>query len=233
MADQFGRLAQHYSNYWKDKGENAPVINFDTKQIERTAEQAFRSAAESDTEEKKSVPNIPEKSSKPKEKGLNLVGIFTDSDEMIDRAIENKVKRILDRIIDDKIRGALSNDFAEFEKSMSVKIQEKVKSISPKVIEGLKTVAPNVGKAQSKDTAPTSFTEGVLDEVEEDAVDKKASVEVFPGIYVKASKEDETVGEVFVKDNDSLQKMSYVINLPKTNSKKEYIEELQQTFESL
>lgn len=233
MADQFERLAKHYANYWKDKGENAPVINFDTKQIERTAEEAFRSAAESDTEEKKPVPNVPEKSSKPKEKGLNLVGLFTDVDEMIERAVENKVKRIMDRIIDDKIRGDLSNNFAEFEKSMSVKVQEKVKNITPKVIDGLKTVAPNVGKAPSKDTAPTSFTESVLEDVDEDIVDKKASVEVFPGIYVKASKEDETVGEVFVKDNDSLQKMSYVINLPKTNSKKEYIEELQQTFESL
>lgn len=233
MADQFSRLAQHYSNYWKDKGENAPVINFDTKQIERTAEQAFRSAAESDSTDKENIPSTSEKSNKPKEKGLNLAGIFTDVDDMIEKAIENKIKRIMDRIIDDKIRGALSDDFAEFEKSMSVKVQEKVKGMSPKVIEGLKIVAPNVGKAPSKDATPTSFTEGVLDEVEEDVVDKKASVEVFPGIYVKASKEDETVGEVFVRDNNSLQKMSYVINLPKTNSKKEYIEELQQTFESL
>lgn len=233
MADQFNRLAQHYSNYWKDKGENAPAINFDTKQIERTAEQAFRSAAEGDTESKDKAPNIPAKTDKPKEKGLNLVGIFTNTDEMIDHAIENKIKRILDRIIDDKIRGKFSNDFAKFEKSMAIKIQEKINSIAPKVIENLKTVSPDVGKEPAK-SEPTSFTEGVLDEVTEDElVDKKASVEVFPGIYVKASKEDETVGEVFVKDNNSLQKMSYVVNLPKTNSKKEYVEELQNTFESL
>lgn len=233
MADQFSRLAQHYSNYWKDKGENAPAINFDTKQIERTAEQAFRSAAEGDTEVKDKVPNIPAKTDKSKAKGLDLVGIYSNTDELIDRAIENKIKRILDRIIDDKIRGTLSNDLAKFEKSMATKIQEKVNSIAPKVIDSLKTVAPDVGKEPAK-SEPTSFTEGVLDEVTEDElVDKKASVEVFPGIYVKASKEDETVGEVFVKDNNSLQKMSYVVNLPKTNSKKEYIEELQNTFESL
>lgn len=233
MADQFNRLAQHYSNYWKDKGENAPAINFDTKQIERTAEQAFRSAAESDTSDKDSAPSVADKgASKPKDKGLNLAGLFSNIDEMIEKAAENKVKRILDRIIDDKLRSEYSNDLSLFEKSMANKVQEKVKSMSPKFLEGLKTVAPDVGKSTGNKT-PTSFTEGVLDEVDEEIVDKKASVEVFPGIYVKASKEDETVGEVFVKDNDSLQKMSYVVNLPKTNSKKEYIEELQNTFESL
>lgn len=231
MADQFNRLAQHYSNYWKDKGEKAPNINFDTKQIERTAEKSFISAAEGDAPNKET--NIADKgASKPKEKGLNLVGMFADVDDMIEKAVENKVKRILDRIIDDKLRSEFSNDFSLFEKSMATKIQEKVKSISPKVLEGLKTVSPDVGKGGGN-KAPTSFTEGVLDEVDEEIVDKKASVEVFPGIYVKASKEDETVGEVFVKDNDTLQKMSYVVNLPKTNSKKEYIEELQNTFESL
>lgn len=233
MADQFNRLAQHYSNYWKDKGENAPAINFDTKQIERTAEQAFRSAAESDTSDKDSASSVADKgASKPKDKGLNLAGLFSNIDEMIEKAAENKVKRILDRIIDDKLRSEYSNDLSLFEKSMANKVQEKVKSMSPKFLEGLKTVAPDVGKGTGSKT-PTSFTEGVLDEVDEEIVDKKASVEVFPGIYVKASKEDETVGEVFVKDNDSLQKMSYVVNLPKTNSKKEYIEELQNTFESL
>ena len=231
MADQFERLAQHYANYWKDKGESAPVINFNTKQIERKAEEAFRSAAESDTEDKSAVP-ASEKSDKPKDKGLNLVGLFADTDDMIEKAIENKVKRIIDRIIDDKIRSTFSKNFTLFENSMAKKIQEKVSGISPKVLDGLKTVAPDAGKEVSKDTVPTSFTESVLDETDE-VVDKKASVEVFPGIYVKASKEDETVGEVFIKDNDSLQKMSYVVVLPKTTSKKEYIEALQQKFESL
>ncbi|WP_413854839.1 hypothetical protein [Candidatus Ruminimicrobium bovinum] len=231
MADQFNRLAQHFSNYWKDKGENAPVINFDTKQIERTAEQAFRSAAEGDAPSKET--NVTEKgASKPKEKGLNLAGMFADVDDMIEKAVENKIKRILDRIIDDKLRSEFSNDFSLFEKSMANKIQEKVKSISPKVLEGLKTVSPDVGKGGGN-KAPTSFTEGVMEETEDEVVDKTASVEVFPGIFIKASQEDKSVGEVFIKTAGTLQKMNYVINLPETNSKKEYIEQLQNTLESI
>lgn len=231
MADQFNRLAQHFSNYWKDKGENAPVINFDTKQIERTAEQAFRSAAEGDAPSKET--NVTEKgASKPKEKGLNLAGMFADVDDMIEKAVENKIKRILDRIIDDKLRSEFSNDFSLFEKSMATKVQEKVKSISPKVLEGLKTVAPDVGKGGGN-KAPTSFTEGVMEETEDEVVDKTASVEVFPGIFIKASQEDKSVGEVFIKTAGTLQKMNYVINLPETNSKKEYIEQLQNTLESI
>lgn len=231
MADQFNRLAQHFSNYWKDKGENAPVINFDTKQIERTAEQAFRSAAEGDAPSKET--NVTEKgASKPKEKGLNLAGMFADVDDMIEKAVENKIKRILDRIIDDKLRSEFSNDFSLFEKSMATKVQEKVKSISPKVLEGLKTVSPDVGKGGGN-KAPTSFTEGVMEETEDEVVDKTASVEVFPGIFIKASQEDKSVGEVFIKTAGTLQKMNYVINLPETNSKKEYIEQLQNTLESI
>lgn len=231
MADQFNRLAQHYSNYWKDKGEKAPNINFDTKQIERTAEKSFISAAEGDAPNKET--NVADKgASKPKEKGLNLVGMFADVDEMIERAVENKVKRILDRIIDDKLRSEFSNDFSLFEKSMATKIQEKVKSISPKVLEGLKTVSPDVGKGGGN-KAPTSFTEGVMEETEDEIVDKRASVEVFPGIYVKASKEDTSLGEIFVKNANSLQKMNYVISLPETNSKKEYVEKLRNTLESI
>lgn len=231
MADQFNRLAQHYSNYWKDKGENAPVINFDTKQIERTAEQAFRSAAEGDAPSKET--NVTEKgASKPKDKGLNLVGMFADVDDMIEKAVENKIKRILDRIIDDKLRSEFSNDFSLFEKSMATKVQEKVKSISPKVLEGLKTVAPDVGKGGGN-KAPTSFTEGVMEETEDEVVDKTASIEVFPGIFIKASQADASVGEVFIKTAETLQKMNYVIDLPETNSKKEYMEQLQNTLESI
>lgn len=231
MADQFNRLAQHYSNYWKDKGENAPVINFDTKQIERTAEQTFRSAAEGDAPSKET--NVTEKgASKPKEKGLNLAGMFADVDDMIEKAVENKIKRILDRIIDDKLRSEFSNDFSLFEKSMATKVQEKVKSISPKVLEGLKTVAPDVGKGGGN-KAPTSFTEGVMEETEDEVVDKTASLEVFPGIFIKASQADASVGEVFIKTAGKLQKMNYVIDLPETNSKKEYMKQLQNTLESI
>lgn len=230
MSDNFNRLASHFSKYWNDKGIEAPKMNFNIKAIEKEAEEKLK--LEEDIEEKpanKPADSKPKAPSKPKE--FSVASILADDNDMVEKAIENKIKTLINRIADDKIRTAMSDDFALFEKSMATKIQEIVNRLKPKVLAELKTIAPDVGSKTKKD--PTNFTDVVMDEADDklDFLDKTASVEVFPGIYVKANKQNN--GEVFVKDGSNLIKMSYVIDLPNTNSKKAYIEEIRKNIEDI
>lgn len=227
MSDQFNRLANHFSKYWNDKGVEAPKMNFNIKAIEKEAEEKLK--LEEDVEEK---PVDTKSKSPSKSKEFSVAGILADDNDMVEKAIENKIKTLINRIADDKIRTAMSDDFALFEKSMATKIQEIVNKLKPKVLAELKTVAPDVGsKSPKKD--PENFTDVVMDEEEdlELPFDKKSSVEVFPGIFVKANSQNN--GEVFVKEGSNLTKMAYVIDLPNTNSKKQYIKELQETIENI
>ena len=204
MSDQFNRLASHFSKYWNDKGVEAPKMNFNIKAIEKEAEEKLK--LEEEVEEKpvdKSVGDKPKSPSKPKE--FSVAGILADDNDMVEKAIENKIKTLINRIADDKIRTAMSDDFALFEKSMATKIQEIVNKLKPKVLAELKTVAPDVGSKTKKD--PSNFTDVVMDEEEDaDIFDKKSSVEVFPDIFVKANSQNN--GEVFVKEGSNLIKMA-------------------------
>lgn len=230
MADNFNRLASHFSKYWNDKGIEAPKMNFNIKAIEKEAEEKLK--IEEDIEEKPANKPADKPKEPSKSKEFSVAGILADDNDMVEKAIENKIKTLINRIADDKIRTAMSDDFALFEKSMANKIQEIVNRLKPKVLAELKTVAPDVGKSSTKKD-PANFTDVVMDEGadELDFIDKKASIEVFPGIYVKANKQND--GEVFVKDGSNLIKMSYVIDLPETNSKKEYIKELRDSISNI
>lgn len=229
MSDNFNRLANHFSKYWNDKGVDAPKMNFNIKAIEKEAEEKLK--LEEDIKEKPEDKSTdkPKESSKSKE--FSVAGILADDNDMVEKAIENKIKTLINRIADDKIRTAMSDDFALFEKSMATKIQEIVNKLKPKVLAELKTVAPDVGsKSPKKD--PTNFTDVVMDEDEDiDFFDKKSSVEVFPDIFVKANNQN-TVN-VFIREGSNLIKMNYVLDLPKTNSKKAYIEELRKDIEDI
>ena len=228
MTDQqFNRLANHFSNYWNDRGGEVHKMNFNIKAIEKEAEEKL----------KEDLPPVPPKSedkpkgnSKPKE--FSIAGVLADDNDMVEKAIENKVKTLINRIADDKIRTALSDDFALFEKAMATKVQEIVNRLKPKVLAELKTVAPDVGKGSSKKD-PANFTDVVMDEeIEEDIpFDKGAAVQVFPGIYVKADKNNN--GNIYVNKDGLLHKMGYVIDLPETNSKKQYVKELQEKIENI
>lgn len=227
MSDQFSRLANHFSNYWHDKGTDMPKMNFNIKAIEKEAEEKA----------KNDLPPIPEKSedkhkvnNKPKE--FSISGVINDGNDIVEKAIENKVKTLIGRLADDKIRTAISDDLALFEKSMAGKIEEIVNRLKPKVLAELKSVAPDIGKSSLK-KSPSNFTDVVMDEEESDGIpfDKDATIEVFPEIYVKANKND--TGNVYIKKNGFLHKMAYVIDLPKVNSKKEYIKELQSNIENI
>lgn len=231
MSDQFNRLAQHYAQYWSDKGVKTPQMNFNITAIEKEAEEKLK--LEEDIEDKpapKPVGDKPKSPSKPKE--FSVAGIIADDDDMVERAIENKIKTLINRIADDKIRAALSDDLALFEKSMANKIQEIVNRLKPRVLAELKTVAPDVGSKASK-KEPENFTDVVMDEELDMPFDKKSAVEVFPEIYVKASKDNEDIGNIYLNKDGFMYKMAYVIDLPKTNSKKQYIKELQASLENI
>ena len=231
MSDQFNRLAKHYSQYWDDKGIETPKMNFNIKAIEKEAEEKLKLEEDvKDNPADKSVEDKPKTPSKNKE--FSVAGILAEDDDMVEKAIENKIKTLINRIADDKIRTALSDDLALFEKSMANKIQEIVNRLKPKVLSELKTVAPDVGsKSPKKD--PENFTDVVMDEEVDVPFDKKSAVEVFPEIYVKANSEDESTGNIYLNKNGLIYKMAYVIDLPKTNSKKQYIKELQDNIENI
>lgn len=224
MTDNFNRLASHFSKYWNDKGIEAPKMNFNIKAIEKEAEEKLK--LEEDVENK---PTEDKSKSSSKSKDFSVAGILADDSDMVERAIENKIKTLINRIADDKIRTAMSDDFALFEKSMATKIQDIVNRLKPKVLAELKTIAPDVGSKTKKD--PANFTDVVMDEEDIDVFDKKSSVEVFPGIFVKAN--EQNTGNVFIKEGSNLVEMNYVIDLPKTNSKKAYIEELKKSIENI
>lgn len=224
MTDNFNRLASHFSKYWNDKGIEAPKMNFNIKAIEKEAEEKLK--LEEDIENK---PTEDKSKSSSKFKEFSVAGILADDSDMVEKAIENKIKTLINRIADDKIRTAMSDDFALFEKSMATKIQDIVNRLKPKVLAELKTIAPDVGSKTKKD--PANFTDVVMDEEDIDVFDKKSSVEVFPGIFVKAN--EQNTGNVFIKEGSNLVEMNYVIDLPKTNSKKAYIEELKKSIENI
>ena len=227
MSDQFNRLANHFAKYWSDKGVEAPKMNFNITAIEKEAEEKLKLEEDSEEKSANKPADKPKDSSKSKE--FSVAGILAEDDDMVEKAIENKIKTLINRIADDKIRAALSDDLALFEKSMANKIQEIVNRLKPKVLSELKAVAPDVGsKSPKKD--PTNFTDVVMDE-EEVSFDKEAAVEVFPEIYVKANKDNN--GNIYLKKDEFLYKMAYVIDLPKTNSKKEYIEQLRSNIENI
>lgn len=222
--DKFNRLASHYNNYWSDKGVEAPKYNFNITAIEKEAEENLKKEAPAKPEDKQE--------SKPKAKDLDLLGVITDINDLIDKATKDKVTTILKRIIDDKLRSALSQNFSAFENEISQKIQDRISEIKPKILSDLKTVAPNVDKVSSK-SAPKNFTESVLDEVDEekDVIDKTSALEVYPEIYVKAK--DETTGEVFVKEAGKMKKLVFEVKLPKTASKQDYIKQLRASVDAL
>lgn len=231
MSDKFNRLASHFNNYWTDKGAKAPAYNFNIKAIEKEAEENFKKE-NPQADQPKDKPEV--KSEPKKDKGLDLIGVITDINELIDKAVEDKIKTLLKRVVDDKLRSAISQNLSIFEGSVSKKIQDRIDEIKPKIISDLKTVAPDVDKATTK-SAPKSFTESVLDEVDEekDVIDRTSALEIFPDIYVKASESKENIGEIFVKQSHRLNKLNLEVNLPKTASKQEYIKQLKASVEAL
>lgn len=231
MTNNFNRLASHFGNYWKDKGVNAPEINFDVKAIERFAEE--KAKEELGIGDLKSKPESKPEASKPKEKDLGISSQLSDLDNTIEKAIENKVKSIIGRLIDDKIRNAMSKNLTNFEQAIALKIESKVKDLKPRVLNDLKTVAPDVEKDDDSNKKPSSFTDSAFMDKKEDKdiLEEKASCEVFPGIFVKAVSNDK--GEIFVKEADKLVKMNYTVTLPKVASINEYRKQLRTNIESL
>ena len=91
MSDQqFNRLANHFSNYWNDRGGEVHKMNFNIKAIEKEAEEKL----------KEDLPPMPPKAedkpkgnSKPKE--FSIAGVLADDNDMVEKAIENKVKTLI------------------------------------------------------------------------------------------------------------------------------------------
>lgn len=226
MADKFNKIASHFTSYWQDLGSEIPEINFDTKAIERFAEENQKNS--DDTADSKPKANEPKQ---PKEKDLGIIEQLSNLDDTIEKAISNKVKTIIGRIIDDKLRSSLSQNLTMFEKEISEKINSKVGSLKPKILEDLKTIAPAVESVKS-DKKPENFTDSAFsDDKKDDILDKEASIEVFPDIFVKAS--SETKGDVFIKQASKLVKMNYSVDLPVTESKEDYLKQLKANIESL
>ena len=228
MANQFSRLASHFSNYWKDKGTEAPEMSFNIKAIEKAAEEKFKD------EESTNTPK-PSEDKPKKEKDLGILGMISDMEDTVDKAIEAKVKTVIGRVIDDKLRSTFSKDISIFEKSVANKVQGIVDGLKTKVLNDLKTLAPDVGKEVPK-KEPTDFTEVTMNESEDkdkDNWDRTSAIEVYPNIYVVARKEDQNIGDIYVKASSKLLKMRYTVDLPETQSRSEYITKLQENLDTL
>jgi hypothetical protein len=255
------RLATHYTQYWFGKKEaSAPDIEVDVVGLHRKADK------EDDKNADKKVEKIDDKASdktgdKPKidlkdKKESNreekaeqaLMDMVRDLDSFVMKGVEAKVRNLISRITEEKIREKFGDVLNKVEKSVSDKVESAVVNYISNIKDGLQKAAPGVkdvseadkvldkeitkeepGKEKTEGDAPKSFTDMLLNDMPKASSVKidRSACQVYEGIVVCPNTDNPSTGYIQVSvDDNQIKKLAFVLDIPNTDDDIEYVQQL-------
>jgi len=130
------RLASHFGEYWKVKGESMDV-NLAIPRPQRTAAEEVKAPMPP------AKPPIPPKAPEKAKEDTDVIGESVNNlDDLVEKEIDRKFLVNIKRIIEDAIRKTLGRTFQDMEKALRPKIEKEVAEQSKDVERDIREVVP-------------------------------------------------------------------------------------------